>query len=132
MIPKTNNILTTTIKIKTLPSRTYKLKDKTIFSYCDKIEAMKQLIYKIINTNRYEHIIYSWNFGIELSDLFGKPKSYVNPLITRRITEALTQDERILSVDAFSFDTISKNEVNVSFDVHTIFGTIKTEKEVNF
>ena len=132
MIPKTNNKLSTSIVVETLPSRTYEvnLTEETITNMCDKLDAMKQLIYKIINTERYKHLIYSWNFGIELADLFGEPPSYIYPEIQRRIEEALTQDERIQRVDAFNFTMISKGIVCVSFTVQTVFGEVKAEKKV--
>lgn len=132
MIPKINNILSTTIKMVTLPSKTYKLDDTHIANYCDKLEAMKQVVYKILNTNRYEHIIYSWNYGIEISDLLGSSSDYIHSEIKRRITEALIQDDRIKDVDDFVFKTIDKNSINVIFTVHTIFGKIETGKEVKF
>ena len=104
----------------------------TVHGYCDEIKAMKQVIYKILNTERYNYIIYSWNYGIETLDLFGEPVSYVCPEIERRIKEALIQDDRIDSVDNFEFDTSVKRTVCVTFTVHTIFGDINEEKVVNF
>lgn len=131
MIPK--NTLTADLELETIPSRTQHMQivNKCIVGHCDNLEAMKQLIYKILNTERYEYIIYSWNYGIELKDLYGEPISYVCPELERRITEALTQDERILNVEAFIFDTSKKGQVNVSFTVSTIFGLVEAGKEVN-
>jgi hypothetical protein len=93
---------------------------------------MRQVIYKILNTERYQHIIYSWNYGIELLDLFGEPVAYVCSELQRRITEALTQDDRITSVDGFGFDVSEKRTVKATFTVHTIFGDLDSEKAVNF
>ena len=76
--------------------------------------------------------MYSWNYGVELLDLYGEPVSYVCPELERRITEALTWDKRIKSVDNFEFDISEKGEIRVSFIVHTIFGNIDAEKVVNF
>ena len=76
--------------------------------------------------------MYSWNYGIELLDLFGMPVSYVCPELERRITEALTWDDRIESVDNFEFDLSKKGVVHVSFTAHTIFGDVEAEREVNF
>lgn len=56
---------------------------------------------------------------------------YIAPELEQRITEALTQDQRILSVDAFSFET-KRSSMLVSFTVHTIFGDVKAEKEVSY
>ncbi|MCB6265541.1 DUF2634 domain-containing protein [Longicatena sp. 210702-DFI.1.36] len=134
MIPSTNNILSYDLEMETEPSVNYKMniKQDIINGTVDELEAMKQVIYKILNTERYQYIIYSWNYGIELMDLFGMPVIYVIPELERRITEALIQDERIESVDDFEFDSSEKRTVKASFTVHTIFGDVQTEKVVNY
>ena len=134
MIPSTNNILSTTLTIKKQPSKNHKLymENDTISGVCNDLEAMKQVIYKILNTERYQCIMYSWNYGIELYDLFGEPTNYVISELRRRITEALVQDDRIDKVDGFEFNIIKKRTVNVKFTVHTIFGDIREEKAVDF
>lgn len=134
MIPSTNTILSTNLEVEAQPSKNYKmhLEQNIINGFCDELEAMKQVIYKILNTERYQHIIYSWNYGIELIDLYGEPLTYVCPELQRRITEALVQDDRIESVDDFIFDTSEKKTVKVTFTVHTIFGSVESEKVVNF
>ena len=76
------------------------------------------------------HIIFSWNYGVELQDLIGKPMDYVMVEVERRITEALTQDDRIDSVDNFEFEVHRKTLI-VKFTVHTKFGNAKIEKEVD-
>jgi len=132
MIPNINDDFQEDFEIETGTSYTYKLdlEGKIVTGYIDGIEAMKQAIFKILNTERYEYVIYSWNYGIELADLFGQPIPYVLPELKRRITEALMQDDRILSVDNFSFET-NKNKVHVTFTVHTIFGDVEAEKVVS-
>lgn len=120
------------ITVETSPTKTYKmkiLKDR-ISEYTDEQEAMEQAIYKILNTERYDYSIYSWNYGIELKDLFGKSKNYCKSEIKRRVKEALTQDERISSVDAFSFEDIGREKLAVTFTAHTIYGDINIFKEV--
>lgn len=134
MIPSTNTILSTDLEVERQPSKNYKmhLEQNIISGFCDELEAMQQVIYKILNTERYQYIIYSWNYGIELLDLYGEPVTYVCPELQRRITEALVQDDRIESVDNFEFDTSEKKIVKVTFTVHTIFGNVESEKVVNF
>lgn len=114
-----------------MPSLTYKIDtDRSCITGNTKdAEAVLQAAYLILNTERYEYPIYSHNYGIELWDLYGKPRNYVLSELKRRISEALTQDERIISVDGWSFHTI-KNAVIVSFVIHTIFGDINASKEV--
>jgi len=106
------------------------LSGNVIEDYTDELKAMEQAIYKIIRTERYKHIIYSWNYGIELEDLFGMPVSYCIPEIERRVKEALEQDTRILDVTDFEFETLKRGVVHVKFKVVTIFGNLELEKEV--
>lgn len=133
MIPSVNNILNTEMTIETQPSKNHKMhigKD-FINGKCDTIEAMKQVIYKILNTERYQHIIYSWGYGVQTIDLYGEPVTYVCPELERRITEALTCDDRIDSCNNFIFNTSLKGVVKVNFTVHTIFGDVNADKVVN-
>lgn len=134
MIPQNlNNI---NIDISTETSNTYVLKtDKSRifdFTYDDNLTAMAQAIYKILNTERYENPIYSFNYGVELAELFGKPKEYAIPEIERRIKEALLQDDRITSIDNFEFSLgTDKKSVVCTFEVTTIFGKVDATKEVS-
>ena len=113
------------------PSYTYKLDiDKgRIKGMTDEADAMLQAVYLILSVERYQYPIYSYNYGVELADLIGQPKDYVMSEAKRRITEALTQDDRIESVDEWAFET-TKNSVIVTFVVHTVFGDIETTKGV--
>lgn len=36
-------------------------------------EAIKMWIYKVLRTNRYKHIIYTWDYGVELEELISMP-----------------------------------------------------------
>lgn len=118
----------------TQPNKTYKMMidtDRIQGTVTDDLEAVKQAIYKIINTERYKFLIYSWNYGIELEDLFGKPIPYVLPEIPRRIKEALTQDDRIDDVLGFDLSYDRKGNVLAKFTVVTIYGSVEVEKVVN-
>ncbi len=114
------------------PSRNYRMliESSRIFGVCDGREAMEQVIYKILNTERYRYVVYSWNYGIELLDLFGMPVDYVCPVLEKRISEALLQDDRIMEVNDFVFDTSRKGKVCASFTVVSDVGEIRAEKEV--
>ena len=132
MTPNTNNILQSNLEVAEQPNKTYYLdiENNTIKGYCDGIEAMKQTIYCILNTERFEHLIYSWNFGIELKNLIGESSTYVVPELQRVITEALVQDDRIEEVNNFEFE-INKNKITVTFNVITTVGEITIENVVN-
>ena len=114
------------------PSKTFKLniEKNRVDGIWDDIEALKQTIFLILNTERYEHLIYSRNYGVELNDLIGEPISYVIPELERRITEALIQDDRIENIDNFEFQNIN-GKVQCRFSVHTKYGNIKAEKVVS-
>lgn len=133
MIPSTVGFLDQDFEIEEQPSKTYRmdLAGDTTKGVTDGLEAVKQAIYKILNTERYQYIMYSWNYGIETLDLYGEPVTYVCPELERRITEALIADTRISGVSDFEHDITVKGVVHTSFTVHTIFGDIAADKGVN-
>ena len=142
-LPSGNNVLNAEIlsdfSFKEPTSNTYKLNyDKNnLKGFVDNLEAVKQSIYLILNIERYECLIYDWDYGFQISDLIGSEINSILPEIQNRITDALIQDTRINSVDDFSFDIkglkekglYPKNKVIVSFTVNTIFGA--TNETVN-
>jgi phage baseplate assembly protein W len=130
MIPNIS-ILTEEITETTRPNKTYKvIFDKNrISGYTDSLDSIAQSVDLILSTERYKHIIYSWDYGVELYDLIGKPVPYVMSELPRRITEALTQDNRIDDVVDFEFEKNGK-KLNVKFTVITSLGNIPTALEV--
>lgn len=129
MLPNTGDLLNMDLEVTTIPSKTYQIKDDRIAGMVDGLDAVKQAVYCILNTERYDWLIYSWNHGVELKRLYGKPMGYAKSELKRRIKEALTQDERIQSVDAFSFE-VSGRKLIAAFTIHTVFGEIEEKKEV--
>lgn len=130
MIPSTVGFLAQDFEIEEQPSLTYKmdLNGDSVRGFVDEQEAMKQAIFRILNTERYQFIIYPWYYGIETIDLYGEPVTYVCPELERRITEALLIDTRIISVTDFEFDLEVKGVVHTMFTVNTIYGEIKADK----
>lgn len=118
-------------KIKTQPNKTYKMliEDEKVLGDTGELEAIEQACYKVLNTERYRYVIYSWNYGIELQDLFGKPIPYVFSELPRRIREALIQDDRVSDVRNFDLSN-QKGNVLAKFEVVTEKGIIKMEKGV--
>ncbi|MEG0449903.1 MAG: DUF2634 domain-containing protein [Lysinibacillus sp.] len=133
MIPVTNDDLIADFEEAIELSKTYKLNtDKNrIVGFVDKQEAMKQAVFLMTSIERYDHIIYSWNVGIETKGLFGKPTAYVVSELPRRTRECLLQDNRITEVDSFVVTT-NKNKVHLQYVAHTIYGEISAEKEVDY
>lgn len=134
MIPSTVGFLDKDFEIARQPGMTYRMQtaENRVRGYTDGREAVRQAIYKIIMTERYQYAMYSWNYGIELVDLLGEPVTYVCPELKRRITEALLWDNRIKSVDDFQFTFLQRGAVHVAFTAHTVYGDVAAEREVKF
>ncbi len=131
---KDGGIDLTTDRVELIKSKNYKMyvEKEKIRGFVDEKEAMKQVVGKILSTERYKFLIYSWNYGVELEDLFGENVSFVCLEVKGRIKEALLQDNRIESVENFEFDTSRRRVVAVSFTVVTVFGSFDYEKEVEY
>ena len=134
MIPRNSGLLQRDFVIREQPTFTYAmdLEKNHIRGNIDNLAAMEQAVYKIVFTERYQYIIYGRNYGVQLLDLFGMPKTFVIPEIKRRITEALIWDDRITRVDNWSFNIPERGVVDASFRVVTIFGDILMQRAVNF
>lgn len=96
----------------------------------DYLKAVEQAVYLVLNVERFDYAMYSWNYGIELNDLYGNIKEYVIPNLIGRIKEALLQDDRITDVINFNYK-INKTMYSISFTVVTEYGNIDIS-EVEF
>lgn len=119
------------LEVTTYPTKTYymDLEKNRIIGFSDDLESMKQVIYLALNTERSTYLAFSDDYGVELADLVGMPLSYIMAEAERRIIEALTWDTRIESVDGFEFENAGRT-VHITFTVHTNFGDIDAESEV--
>lgn len=119
-------------KIIKYPTYTYHidLEKKRIIGYTDSKEAMKQAIYKMLRTERFDYVIYNSNYGIELKDLFGKDKYIAYAVLERRIKETLMSDDRITDVYNFDFK-MDRGSISVKFTAKTIFGEDESEVIIN-
>jgi hypothetical protein len=131
-LPKSANTTINENENREYPTETY-LVDKstgTIKKVGGGLEAMKQAIEIILDTERYQNQIYTSNFGRELKKLIGKPPEYVTSMLKRRIQEAFSSDKRILSVNDFLFDATDLGTLRCTFKVKTVYGTIPGEVEI--
>ena len=131
MIPKSSINIELSPEESIETSRTYKISGNKIQGITDGLDALKQAIYKVLNTERYEYPIYSFNYGIELENLLGKDPVYVQIELKRRIRECLLRDDRITEVDNFKFE-FNGDQLKCTFDVHSVFGNLTISREVNF
>jgi len=103
------------------PNLTYRLdlEHGRIIGMTDGIDAIKQAVYKILETERYAHVIYS-GYGTERR---------LGPELERCVKEALLEDDRITSVEGFH-TVVSGDEAVIQFTVVTIYGDIAFERRV--
>lgn len=133
MIPSTSGFLAQDFEIEEQPSLTYRmeLEGDSVRGLVDNREAMRQAIFRILSTERYQYIIYPWWYGLETLDLYGEPVNWVCAELERRIAEALLVDSRITGVTDFEHDISVKGVIHTTFITHTIYGDVPAEREVN-
>ena len=131
MIPKFNFVVSE-IEDTVQSSKTYRIDsfNGRITRKIDELEAIKQAVFKILQTERFENVIYDASYGVELVGLIGKPKEFVKSDIERIIKEALSVDERILGIENFNIVNDVKENLKIEFKVNSIYGDIKLESEV--
>lgn len=96
----------------------------------DGIEAIKQFIYMALRTSRYEHFIYSTDYGSEIEELLSNhevTQEFKKMELPRLITEALIYDERINDVTDFVIEE-TDDSFHVSFIVHSTEGIVEIEE----
>ena len=114
------------------PSYTYNIDfdKKRIIGMVDGLDAVKQAVYMIMNTKRFAHVIFSWDFGSELHRFIGEDRSRIESEIKQVITEALTADERITDVTNFKITYTNIRSAMIECDVASIFGETHISEEV--
>jgi phage baseplate assembly protein W len=125
-----NNLLTDFNEV-ILPDKTWNIDFNrgVTTSYISGIESVKQAAILILSTERFEFDIYSHEYGVELNALIGDTQNYVMSEVKRRVIEALTQDDRITSVDNFEYKRDGR-KLEVKFTVNTSVGDFDGGTEV--
>jgi hypothetical protein len=128
MIPTGSQIDNPEIEDVQETSRTWRLDFERgrITGMIDELEAVKQAVYKITMTERFQYLVYTFDYGIEIQSLLGKSPLYVQTELRRRIQEALQQDDRIQSIDNLTIET-KGDELTVRFTVVTNYGSFESE-----
>lgn len=120
----------TTLPAPIPPTKTYQLdleKKRLGRRMCDSVEAMNQAIFIMLSVERFDYKIHSYDYGVELEELIGKRRSYVEADIERRLREALIQDDRVKGIRDFSY-VFDRGQIDVEFTVDTIFGSVQIER----
>ena len=111
------------------PSQTYRLTSSRIEGKVDGKNAISQAIDLMLSTERWRHLIYSGDYGVELEELFGKSRGYLEADMERRFSEALAEDDRIEGINDFAM-SFSGDEATISLTVMTAFGDVSVERRV--
>ncbi|WP_455787188.1 DUF2634 domain-containing protein [Parabacteroides goldsteinii] len=101
-----------------------------VTGYVDGTDAMRQAILKILLTERFTYLIYSWNYGIELNGVFGRSTQTLTSEARRIVQEALLADSRITGITNFSVVQLDRRTISIQFTAETIFGEIPVERAV--
>lgn len=121
----------TDIVIAAQPSKTWIIDRNTLqVAYMDEgLEAVRQAVEIALNVERFRWQIYNTNFGAELNDLVGDDEAYIEAELPRMVEDALSPDNRVVSVDNYTFSRRG-DALTVSFSVHTVFGDLEEEVEL--
>lgn len=106
------------------------LEEKRVYGKIDEQEACKQAVLKILLTERFENVIYSENYGVELNRFIGQDLDFIKSDIERSIKEALLTDNRITEISDFKIDKVEIDSILISFNVITSNGEIFVNSEV--
>ena len=90
--------------------------------------ALEVWIYKALKTERFEHLAYSWQYGIELKPFIGKVMGVQERYseLRRVITECLMVNPYIKSIDSFSITPENRAElVRVHITLTTVYGEVE-------
>lgn len=127
----TSNINISSVQFQTQPSKTWYVNQTTqrIQGEIDGLAAVTQAVDIILNVERFRWQIYQPYSGMQWEGLIGQNPGYVASELQRRITEALTMDDRVQGISDFTY-SISGNSLTASFTVNTVYGATKSTVEV--
>src|SRR5690625_3726353 len=132
VLPQGGIVLQDEMEEEQMPSRTYRLdlEKKRIVGHVDGLESVKQAAFLILQTERFEHLIYGFSYGFEGRCLIGQDRLYFQSEIKRRIREALLQDDRIIEIEEFQI-SINGDSALIQFTVVSDYGTFEMEVAQN-
>lgn len=125
-----SSILDDNLTNKKYPLKTYQINGDRISGYIDDEKAIIQAVRKIIQTERTKYLIYDWDYGIELMDLYGKNPDYIIADLKTRFEEAFLQNPHIMAIKDFYCELQDDESIAVQIILETAYGEIKIEEEV--
>ena len=132
VLPQSAVDLTNGVEFVQQPSKTWYINQETgrIQGEIDGVAAVTQAVDVLLNVERFRWQIYRTYSGVQWEGLIGQDPGYVASELQRRITQALTMDDRVRGISNFSYST-NGNALTASFTVNTVYGATQTTVEVN-
>ena len=91
--------------------------------------AVRQAVDVILNVERFRWQIYRPYSGMQWEGLIGQEPGYVASELQRRIAEALSMDDRVRGISAFSYK-VDGDRLTAEVTVDTVYGAVQTAVEV--
>lgn len=132
VLPQSAVDLTNGVEFVQQPSKTWYINRETgrIQGEINGLAAVTQAVDVLLNVERFRWQIYRTYSGVQWEGLIGQDPGYVASELQRRITQALTMDDRVRGISNFSYST-NGNTLTASFTVNTVYGATQTTVEVN-
>lgn len=114
------------------PSRTWYInrENRRIQGEVDGLAAVRQAVEIILNVERFRWQIYRPYSGMQWEGLIGQDPGYVASELQRRITAALTMDDRVRGISDFTY-SVKREVLTATLTVSTVYGDVQTSVEVN-
>jgi len=113
-----------------VPKRTWRIDfdNGRISGQITGIDAIKQYVYKALLTARSRYLIYTDDYGSELSALIGSDvtRAYLDAEIPRMVRDALIYHDDINDVTDITYE-LSGDALFISLTLDTIYGELRTE-----
>lgn len=90
-------------------------------------EAVKIWIWKLLNTQRYRYMIFSWDYGHEMEDLIGKyTQGFTESEAERLVKEAVESNLKDYVLEMKDFDIqLVEDTLSVAFTAVTPYGEVR-------
>ena len=113
------------------PNLTYRIGENTVNGrISNSLEAVKQAVKCILETERYSNPIYDDDYGIELEQYKGADYGKIVAGIETTLRDALLQDDRITNVVVTNIKRLDTDSCKIEFDVYTIYGNYQEDLNV--
>lgn len=127
-LPQSDISMSAGVVFEQKPSRTWRIDKQTnrIRGETEGREAVQQAVDILLNVERFRHQIFQPYSGMEWDGLIGRDPGYAAAELQRRVTEALTMDDRIRGISDFRY-TVQGQNLTATFTVDTVYGAIQSE-----